>query len=60
MKFGYLHDTGRRYDPPAFAAEKRSGSPELRETTLCESEQQIRNEAVRYEIVSQRLRLNST
>ncbi len=34
MKFGYLHNTGRKYNTSAFIAEKRSSSPGTIEATL--------------------------
>jgi len=58
MKFGYLHNTGRKYNTSAFIAEKRSSSPETIEATLFQITERIRMDKVEAGAVSQRLRLN--
>jgi hypothetical protein len=58
MKFGYLHNTGRKHNTSAFMAEKRSSSPRTIEATPCQLTEQIRMDAVEAGAVSQRLRLN--
>jgi len=58
MKFGYLHNTGRKYNTSAFMAEKRSSSPGTIEANPCQSTEQIRMNVVEAAAVSQRLRLN--
>jgi hypothetical protein len=58
VKFGYLHNVGRKYTRSAFIAEKSSSSPRIIEATPCQLAEQVLMEVAKAEAVSQRLRLN--